>query len=153
MSVPLVAPTPAMFVPAANSVESAVSMLDEMIVGEYPSPELFAEAPATALYNLIPHHAQLLTHAMGIFNALNECASLTIPNPLDFECYMCLACAFQACDLVDYFETIRENHPDDHFKLDFADTAQTWLTGCKSQYTTLLLELHTVISVPPPVLL
>ena len=76
---------PAIPVPAVNLVESAVFELDEMVVRDYPLPEFFAEALATAIYHMIPNHAQLLAHAVGIYNALMGCAFVTIPDPLEFE--------------------------------------------------------------------
>ena len=149
--VPPVDPIPAIPVPAVNSVEAAVFELDKMVVGDYPSPEFFTESLATALYHMVPNHAQLLAHAVGVYNALMGCAFVTIPDPLDFEHYMRLTCAYQASDLFDYFQIICEDHPDAPYIQDFVDLAQTWLAGCKLQYSTLLLELRTNALSPPMV--
>ena len=61
---------------------------------------------------------------------------------------MCLACAYQAGDLFDYLWIIREDHPDSPYVQDFVTSAHSWLTGCKWQYSTLLLELRTTALAP-----
>ena len=108
---PPVIPTPAILVPAVNLVESAVFVLDEMIVGDYPSPDFFVASLATAIYHMIPNHTQLLAHAVGIYNALMGCAVVIFPDPLNFECYMHLACAYQAGDFFEYLQIICGDHP------------------------------------------
>ena len=143
-----VIPTPAILVPVVNLVESAVFKLDEMIMGDYPSPDFFVESPATAIYHMIPNHTQLLANAVGVYNGLMGCAVVTIPDPLDFECYMHLACAYQAGDLFEYLQIIHGDHPDTPYIMDFVDSAHSWLTGCKCQYSTLLLELRASMLAP-----
>ena len=153
--VPPVVPTPAIPVPAVNSVESAVFKFDKMIMGDYPSPDFFAESLATALYLMVPNHLLLLAHVVGIYNALMGCAVVSIPDPLDFERYMRLACAYHAGNLFNYFQIIWEDHPSSPVIM--VNLAHTWLTGCKCQYSTLLFELcasalaSTLLPPQPPV--
>ena len=98
------------------------------------------------------HHAHKVPGELHSpkYNALMGCAVVSIPDPLDFERCMRLACAYHASDLFDYFWIIHEDHPDSPFIMDFVDSAHTWLTGCKHQYSTLLLELHSSALAPTP---
>ena len=97
-----VVPSPAIPVPAVNSVKSIVFKFDEMVVGDYPSPDFFVESPATALYHMVPNHSLLLAHVVGIYNALMGCVVVSIPDPwtLNDICTLLVHIMLAICSII-----------------------------------------------------